>query len=36
MEFKALNKPIKVQEQVLEKVQRSGYTIVEWGGTEIK
>ena len=36
MEWKGLNNPIEVKEQVLEKKVRSGYTIVEWGGTEIK
>ena len=36
MEFKALEEPIKVQEQQLETPQRNGYTVVEWGGTEIK
>lgn len=35
MEFKALEKPIEVKEQKLVKVERKGYTIVEWGGTEI-
>ena len=33
MDFKALEKPIKVKEQQLKKVEREGYTIVEWGGT---
>lgn len=33
MDFKALEKPIKVKEQQLTKKQRTGYTIVEWGGT---
>ena len=36
MEFKALDEPIKVKEQELTPIQRSGYTVVEWGGTEIK
>ena len=36
MEFKGLNKPIKVQEQKLESPTRKGFTVVEWGGTEIK
>ena len=34
--FKGLEKPIQVQEQKLEQVERKGYTAVEWGGTEIK
>lgn len=33
MDFKALEKPIEVKEQRLTKVERTGYTIVEWGGT---
>lgn len=36
MEWKGLNKPIEVKEQKLEQAERSGYTVVEWGGTEIK
>lgn len=36
MEFKGLNKPIEIKEQELEKIERKGYTVVEWGGTEIK
>ena len=35
MDYKSLEKPIKVKEQKLIKVERKGYTIVEWGGTEI-
>ena len=35
MEYKAINAPIDVKEQVLTPVTRSGYTVVEWGGTEI-
>ena len=33
MEWKGLNEKIEIKEQELEKVQREGYTIVEWGGT---
>lgn len=33
MDFKELDKPIKVKEQQLKKVERKGFTIVEWGGT---
>lgn len=33
MTFKALDKEIKVKEQKLTKVERNGYTIVEWGAT---
>ena len=35
MDYKALDKKIKVKEQVLETPERTGYTVVEWGGTEI-
>ena len=33
MDFKGLEEPIKVKEQKLTKVERNGFTIVEWGGT---
>lgn len=36
MDFKPLNKKINVKEQKLERMQRKGFTIVEWGGREIK
>lgn len=36
MTYKGLNKSINVISQQLEKVERNGYTVVEWGGTEIK
>ena len=36
MEWKGLNKFLEIKEQKLEKVERKGYTVVEWGGTEIK
>ena len=32
MDFKKIEKPIKIKEQKLEKVERKGYTVVEWGG----
>ena len=35
MEYKKLDKKIKVKEQKLNKVERQGYTVVEWGGTNI-
>lgn len=35
MEYKSLDKKIKVKEQKLNKVERQGYTVVEWGGTNI-
>ena len=36
MGWKKLAKNIEVKEQKLEKVQRTRYTVIEWGGTEIK
>ena len=33
MDFKSIDKPIKVKEQQLTKIERTGFTIVEWGGT---
>lgn len=36
MQFKGLEKPIDVQEQKLEALERAGFVAVEWGGTEIK
>ena len=35
MGWKKVDKNIKVEEQKLEKVERKGYTVLEWGGTEI-
>ena len=35
MEFKGLRKPFEVKEQQLEKLERKGYTVVEWGGTKL-
>ena len=35
MEYTGLDKKIKVKEQKLTKVARFGYTVVEWGGTNI-
>ena len=35
MTYKGLNKPIKVEEQQLETLERKGFIAVEWGGTEI-
>lgn len=34
MAWKALEEPIDVEPQVLEPIQREGFTVVEWGGTE--
>ncbi len=36
MEFKALDKEIEIEEQKLDKASRKGFSVVEWGGTEIK
>ena len=36
MVFKPLNKPIKIEEQLLKPFVRKGFTVVEWGGTELK
>lgn len=36
MVFKGLNNEIKVNEQKLTKNERKGFTVVEWGGSEIK
>lgn len=36
MEYKALSAPISIKEQTLTPVTRSGFTVVEWGGTPIK
>ena len=35
MEYKPLEKPIKIKKQHLKTPQRKGFTLVEWGGTEI-
>lgn len=36
MEWKGLDKYIEVPEQKLTKFDRKGFTVVEWGGTEVK
>ena len=36
MVYKPLDKPIEIKEQKLEKWERKGFAVVEWGGTEIK
>ena len=36
MDYKVLDKKIDVKEQELTKQTRAGYTVVEWGGSEIK
>ena len=36
MDYKALDAPIEITEQKLETPTRTGFTVVEWGGTQIK
>lgn len=35
MTYKPLNEPVKVKEQVLKPFNRTGFAVVEWGGSEI-
>ena len=35
MVFKGLRMPLEVIEQELETPERKGFTVVEWGGTEL-
>lgn len=35
MVYKALTQPISIEEQEIEPFERVGFTVVEWGGTEI-
>ncbi len=36
MAFKGIDEPVEVPEQELPKLEREGFTVVEWGGTEVK
>ena len=36
MAFKTLDEPVEVPEQELPVLNREGFTVVEWGGTEVK
>ena len=36
MSYKGLDRPINVREQKLKTAERAGFTVVEWGGTEIR
>ena len=36
MVYKALEEPVEVEEPVIEPFERTGFTVVEWGGTEVK
>lgn len=35
MEFKSIEKPMEIKEQELKTPTRTGFTVVEWGGTEL-
>ena len=35
MAWKGLSKPVEVEPQALECFERTGFTVVEWGGTEV-
>lgn len=36
MIYKALDEPIEIKEQVLKEFNRDGFSVIEWGGAEIK
>jgi hypothetical protein len=36
MESKSSAKPLKIEAQELKPFVREGFTVVEWGGTELK
>ncbi|MBQ8857073.1 MAG: hypothetical protein IJ024_02890 [Lachnospiraceae bacterium] len=36
MVYKALNEQIEIEEPIIEPFERNGFTVIEWGGTEIK
>lgn len=36
MLYKGLDEPVEVEEQILETPERTGFTVVEWGGVEFK
>lgn len=35
MEFYGVDKPINITEQKLIKTERKGFTLVEWGGSDV-
>ena len=35
MAFQALDKPIDIPEQTLEQFERTGFCVIEWGGTQV-
>ncbi len=36
MSYKGIDKPVNVEKQIIETPVRTGFTVVEWGGTEIR
>ena len=36
MAWKALEAPVEIQAQILSAPARTGFTVVEWGGAELK
>ena len=34
LSIKKINSPINIKEQKLEKKERKGYTVIEWGGSD--
>ncbi|MBO4422677.1 MAG: hypothetical protein J5879_04520, partial [Clostridia bacterium] len=36
MAYKPLQNPVEIRPQTIEIPQRNGFTVVEWGGSEIK
>ena len=36
MAYQALEEPVEVEAPELEYVERTGFTVVEWGGTEVR
>lgn len=36
MVFKPLDKPVEIEPQALKTFDRKGFTVIEWGGTEVK
>lgn len=36
MAYKSLEEPVIVKEQTFDKFERNGFTVIEWGGTEVK
>ncbi len=36
MAYKALDKPIEIEEPTITPFERTGFTVVEWGGSEVE